>query len=229
MSYRSPQFEKSICPHDEVTVSVSGGVDSIVATHYLNKYKRVKVFHFNHNLRPQNDKMEQAVRKFCEDFDFELTVENKGEMDFHYESSSVEDCCRQFRLQAIKDNVHGPLVLAHHLDDAIESHFMNFLRGKEDYVPLPFKTELDKDTFLLRPFVLSTKQQFINYADDHGLWEYIVTDETNKDLSIRRNWVRHKILPEIEKEYKGLTKVVRKKVLKFLEKFEEEQLESSIK
>lgn len=55
----------------------SSGVDSIAATHFMMKrddsfFTRKIVCHVNHNLREQNDKMEESVKLFCTEMGFEF-------------------------------------------------------------------------------------------------------------------------------------------------------------
>ena len=64
-------------------VSVSGGVDSISALHFLRK-KVACAFHFNHKLRPQNDLMEESVRKFCDKFNIDLIICNANDYPIDY-------------------------------------------------------------------------------------------------------------------------------------------------
>lgn len=206
------KYERKLC-QDKLTVAVSGGVDSVAVAHFLHRRYDIRVFHFNHKYRPQNDSMEESVVRFCKDHDIPCLLANR--LDYQHignSSTSKEAQARDCRLAAASDIVHGDLVTAHHLDDAIESYFMNFLRGCPAYAPIPAMTEFGNIN-LCRPFLLTRKSDFSKYISDNNLRQYIVVDETNTDMSIRRNWVRHEVLPMISSKYPGLPKVVRKMIL----------------
>lgn len=203
-----------------ITVSVSGGADSIAACHFLMRGGwNVTVFHFNHLLRPQNHQMEDAVRRFCSDFNLPLVVANADEFPLFPSKLGVEAAARQARFAAIAKNVRSPLVMAHHLDDCIESHLMSSLHGGTRSPVIPPISEIDQFT-ILRPFLLARKSDLRRYAEENHLSTFIIEDETNTDVAIRRNWIRHVLIPTIELSYKGLPKVVRKKVLQEYAAFE---------
>lgn len=218
-------IKHSIMPTKSFFVAVSGGVDSIVACHLLWKLSRGKsnftVCHFNHNLRPQNDLMEESVRQFCEDHALKfVTKKLQREFEWGTISGSSEDFLRQHRLDFFKELL-GDVVLGHHLDDCVESYMMNCLTGVPEYTPIPEKTTLvckdmrlimwDENAphSLIRPFLRTPKKTFTKYATKNRLWKYVVEDETNKDTKYRRNWVRNDILPQFENL--GLRKIVLKK------------------
>lgn len=206
----------------KITVACSGGVDSIVVSHFLKKKMKyeVELFHFNHRLRSQNDKMEKAVIRFAEYFNMPYQVHARSkDNNIIVEGRSLEAKAHEWRLKAIRYHVNGILVLAHHLDDCIESYFMNFLKGCPEYSPMPIRTLLkDSNAEIVRPFLLVSKKDIQKYAEENDLLRFVEEDETNTDNSIRRNWTRNVILPEIEKIYGGLPKVVAKKVKKYYNK-----------
>ena len=204
------KVDRSLIPEGEFYVAVSGGVDSIAAAHLLIRLygARVKVAHFNHNLRPQNQTMQEGVELFCHHFSTECVV---GKRDAFWTKS--EDVLREERMEFFK-SLYSNVVCCHHNGDAVESYFMNMLRGCPEYVPIPTCTPLDnckliKPKMLIRPFMRTKKEDFVNYAVNNKLISYIVEDETNKDSSYRRNWIRNEILPMF-KQF-GLSKIVAKK------------------
>ena len=193
---------------DSVWVACSGGVDSIAIAHYLlNKLKRdVRLFHYNHNQRPQNDKMEEAVRKFAVNFNLPLEVRR---LNFPVKG---EDELRHNRYLALQGVAKGDeVIMGHHLNDCVESYLMNCFNGVPEYAPIPI-LGLFGMTRVIRPFMLTPKLGFENYAAAYNLNDYIVQDETNSDTKYRRNWIRNRCIPMIEEEYPGLEKIVFKKM-----------------
>lgn len=201
---------------EEIWVSCSGGIDSIAGAHYLLKKLKlqVKLFHYNHNLRDQNDEMEEAVRKFAADYNLPIVVKKLTQMCGTGEAELRHN--RYLTLQAVANQ--GTVVTCHHLDDCIESYLMNCFNGTPEYSPIPVSTKFG-DTQVVRPFLLTPKKVFSGYASAYNLDEYIVEDETNQDQKYRRNWVRHRARPVIEEHYPGIRKVVLKKVEDSYRKF----------
>jgi tRNA(Ile)-lysidine synthase len=196
----------------QINVACSCGTDSIVVAHFLKtkRKKNIHLIHCNHKLRKQNDEMEASIRRFAQQFDMQLSVEYPLKP---LNRNNLEVNAREFRMEAYR-KFNGKVVLAHHLDDCVEGYFLNFLKGCPEYMPIPITTKLsNSNATIVRPFMTNEKEKFESYATRHGLRQFIVEDETNIDTSIRRNWVRNKILPAIYEEYPGLQKVVKKKIL----------------
>jgi|10_taG_2_1085330.scaffolds.fasta_scaffold107696_2 tRNA(Ile)-lysidine synthase len=192
-------------------VAVSGGEDSIAAAHFLMTMKYdFTILHFNHKQRPQNDDMQERVSKFCDTFNLKLITGSLD--DFPAGSStSTEDSLRNARLSFFGSIPNNPsIVLAHHLDDAVESYLMNCLVGTPEYIPIPERSEWESFT-VHRPFLKNRKKVFINWIKKNNLEKFIVHDETNQDYSFQRNHIRNVVIPSIEKTYEGLPKVVKKK------------------
>lgn len=201
--------KKELIGGEKVWVSCSGGVDSIAGAHYLfNKLKlQVKLFHYNHNLRAQNDEMEESVRKFAADFNIPLEVRKLTDLQGSGEAELRHN--RYLSLQRVVNQ--GTVVTCHHLDDCVESYLMNCFNGVPEYSPIPVSTVFG-ETQVVRPFLVTPKRAFERYSTEYDLDKYLVEDETNRDQSYRRNWVRHRCRPIVEEHYPGIRKVVFKKM-----------------
>ena len=191
---------------DHLWVACSGGVDSIATAHLLRN-KNIELIHYNHKIRPQNDVMEQKVREFAKEFFLPITV-----LEGNHNSDQREHDYREGRLDAF-EWLGGKIILAHHLDDAVESYLMNCFNGVSEYL-IPIQTRLSERTQIVRPFLENSKSQFQNYVKKMGLEEWIVNDDSNSDTSIRRNYIRHVVRPIIEQHYPGIDTVVKKKYTK---------------
>ncbi len=202
----------------ELTIAVSGGIDSTAVAHFLgvkcrNKYQ-VTVFHFNHKLRPQNDEMEKKVRAFCERFSLPIVVKSR-EVDVKPTESNL----RRLRIQHYLDHRLN-VVSGHHLQDAVESSFLNFLTGVHRKLPIPIKTDFGNGTTIYHPFLTTDKAKFASYITRNDLSQFIEEDETNVDSEVgRRNKARQVILPMLKQEFKvGLDKIIRKRYLEAISK-----------
>lgn len=201
------RIDRKLIPTYQFYVAVSGGIDSLAGAHLLHRFNpgRVSIFHYNHNLRLQNDMMEHEVRRFAHDISIPFVTEKRDAGGLSDEASLREDRMAAFR------KLNSPIVLCHHLDDAVESYVMNMLKGKPEHVPITKMTQLVcSHSTLLRPFIRTRKKDFIDYAESNSICEYLTEDETNIDPThCRRNYIRHKVLPMFQGM--GLPKVVLKK------------------
>lgn len=206
-------FNKKYFPKTKFIFALSGGKDSVAACHFLKKknFNFIAV-HVNNKFIPQDDETEKYVQRFCYKHEIPLTTITTN---CKYKTGSKEDFCRNVRYRELTNYACLQKIefvcTAHHLDDCVESYFLNFLKGHVEFAPIPFYCKYS-DATVFRPFLLNKKIDFSQYLTDHSLNEYVIEDELNEDLSLMRNWTRKQILPMIEKKYKGLHKVVFKKV-----------------
>jgi tRNA(Ile)-lysidine synthase len=209
MHYLMPILKQA---NNKLTVALSAGVDSVAVAHYIkHRLPRIdmKCFHFNHRLRPQNDEMAANAVKFCKEFNIEL---------IHKESDSNERSEAGLRTARYKAMAGiGYMVTGQHLDDAVENYAYNCFNGVPEYLPIPLVTPYNAfNLTVIRPFILNTKQDFIDYVENHKLQKYVVEDETNTDESIKRNWLRHSIIPAINSNGYNLSTIVKKRYYKWI-------------
>ena len=78
-------------------------------------------------------------------------------------------------------------------------------------MPIQWSTFFDGNFSIFHPFLKTSKQDFIDYAEANDLMKYVVEDPTNKETKNKRNWVRNTIIPEINGRDMGIETIVRKK------------------
>jgi len=64
---------------------------------------------------------------------------------------------------------------------------------------------------LVRPFLLTKKEQFERLVEHHGLSP--VEDKYNDNMDLTRNYIRHVMMPHVLKINPGIEKVIKKKYL----------------
>lgn len=202
---------KSLVPKSPFAVAVSGGVDSIVLAHVLRSLNyKFTIFHFNHNLRQQNEDMEESVKRFANEMQVPFVTSKRVRVALPERVSEAR--LRIHRMSAYRD-LNMDVVTGHHLDDAIESYFMNCMTGVPMYKPIPTVTQLrnvcaDVPNAIYRPMILTTKEAIVDYAKRHRLNQFVVEDETNTDERMFRNKVRHQICNQFAD--RGLHKIVKR-------------------
>lgn len=170
-------------PH-KCYLACSGGVDSMFALHFLRKGKRkVQPIFFNHGTETSRIAEEFLTVNMFAPIIGRLT-QNK------LKEESPEEYFRNQRYAFFSAFNDAPIITCHHLDDQFETAILGSLHGKQ------FRIPYKRDNFI-RPFLNVTKKEILDYAKRHDL--YWVEDESNNDVSIPRNRVRHLIVPEMKK------------------------------
>ena len=213
----SRKSQQSPKPGKRIAVALSGGLDSVVLldtvckaqaksskkdhTHTKNE---IYAFHIHHGLqKPADDWLifcEKLAKKYKIHFDFRLLHLNSDE-----ESGNVEARARAGRYEALADlcEEYGieDLLLAHHQNDQAETVLLQLLRGSGvaglSGMPASRVVSDKPGITLWRPLLNQSRQELEAYAKEHKLkW---VEDPSNQNIKYRRNAVRKKIIPELEK------------------------------
>ena len=199
----------------KINLAFSGGVDSLVVAHFLKRGKHdLTLLHFNHGCQ-YSDEIERQCLERAESLSVPIVVgrvtegsPNKGQ--------SLEDFWRRSRYRFLR-SFPEQFITCHHLDDAVETWVWSCLHGNPKIIPA-------SDAKVIRPFLLTEKQDFQKYADRHGL--VAVDDPYNRDFSLTRNYIRANIMEHAYRINPGLKKVIRKKYLN--EKPNEEDIDPQL-
>lgn len=199
----------------DVLLLCSSGVDSIAMTHYmLTKHRRsfdnMRVLHFNHKIRAENDLMQQSFERFMRECFPKVSSHTICNSD---ETLKTEDDFRRFRTSWLVNFPSTIVVSAHHLNDYVESYLLNTIRGNPEYLPMPFVCAHASGYTTCKPFCFTRKRDFVEYATHHCLMQYVVEDSTNtRTQGSRRNLIRNEIIPILEREHVGLETIVSKRM-----------------
>jgi tRNA(Ile)-lysidine synthetase-like protein len=194
--------EAEISANAAVVAGVSGGVDSMTLLHILSSAGlRVHVVHVNYHKRGDSSNAdEQLVRKVCADAQINLEV-------VHWDPKmqalgNFQDQARQFRRDQYQRVMHETgceaIILGHNQNDVYETLIMRVLRGA---APSNWNALPAVEIPYIRPLVTTSREQIERYAHDNGIvWR---EDESNKTSIYARNFLRHELLPEIDRLYPG--------------------------
>lgn len=182
-------------------LAYSGGVDSHVLLHLAVKAGLpVTAVHVNHGLSANADAWQQHCQQVCDDLAVTLHVEK---VQVKKSGGSLEASARLARYHQFSQYITGDntvLLTAHHQDDQAETVMLRLLRGSglhgwAGMRPVrPFA-----GSRLLRPLLDFRRQQLLDYANTAGLqW---IEDESNINTTHDRNFLRHDVLPMLEKRW----------------------------
>jgi len=196
---------KLIPPNSAILVAFSGGIDSsslAVALQRLReplKIKRLALLHINHLLRGEESyRDENFARSFAQKYSLELFVERVDvpslakERGGNTEATAREERYRLFE-EVRKREGFDLVATAHHLGDLVETIILWLTRGTGLEGLLGFEPV---EGNIIRPFYLATRQEIEDFARKQAIeW---VEDSTNYDLSLARNRIRHRVVPELK-------------------------------
>jgi tRNA(Ile)-lysidine synthase len=193
---------EEIIKHPAIWVGLSGGMDSMVLLHSLSRLDalkgKLKAIHVNHGLSPNAQSWQTFCQQQCEALNIPMVYET-----LHLKhQANLEAVARDARYQVFLNHLSpgDALVLAHHLDDQIETFFLNFLRGcgVTGLSAMSEQRHLN-GIDIYRPFLAYSRKALSDYARlQHLEW---IEDESNADIKYSRNYLRQLVLPMIEKHW----------------------------
>ena len=187
--------------YSRIAVAFSGGLDSSVLLHSLVSIpefkEKVFAIHVNHGLSPNSKSWIKHCDKFCSGLGVNfipLTIELEN-------SKTNENILRKARYEALFSCLKQGDVLctAHHQDDHIETILFRILRGTgiKGLAGIEKYSQME-GIDLIRPLISYSKKDLLDYADKFEVnW---IEDESNEDLSISRNFIRKKVIPNLKND-----------------------------
>jgi len=197
--------ENLLKKHDSIRkkkllLAISGGVDSMVLLDLMIKNSvNIAVAHCNFSLREsESDQDQNFVIDYCkknnilyytQQFDTKKhAIENK---------KSIQVTARELRYQWFfdlkKKHDFDYIATAHHLDDSVETFFINLLRG----TGIDGLVGISENESIIRPLLDFSKIEIEKYATENKLeWR---EDSSNSSDKYERNNIRNNIIPLFKK------------------------------
>ena len=227
----SERFLRDFPPSSRYLIGVSGGRDSIALLNLMVDlgYKKLVVCHLNHQLRGASSRDDaRFVEKVARNLrlDCEIGSTDVGALAKR-SKLSIETAARFARLaffvEVARRRRCSRMFLAHHADDLVETALLNLFRGagpggmaamRKFSIHRIGKTELT----ILRPLLGVWRSEIDSYVRQNEL--KFREDSTNAALHSSRNKIRHRILPDIEKQF---SRDVRKTIWRAAQIWSEEE------
>ena len=198
---------RHVAPHAQLTLALSGGVDSVALLHALlalraNHPFHLNVVHVHHGLSAHADVWADFCTDLCAAHALDLTVHRvRIARD---DAAGIEAAARRER-QAIFAALDTDFLLtAHHLNDQAETLLLQLLRGagpKGLAAMAALQARRGWRARHWRPLLDVTRADLLDYARGHQLaW---VEDESNRDARYRRNALRQSVLPLLNTYFPG--------------------------
>ncbi|MFO7723232.1 MAG: tRNA lysidine(34) synthetase TilS [Bacteroidales bacterium] len=187
-------------PEDRLLIALSGGLDSVVLTHLaVGLGTQCALAHCNFGLRGEESlRDEEFCAAFARERGLQLFNKRFDTYGFAYQQGiSVEMAARELRYAWFSELIatHGfkGILTGHHADDQVETMLLNLIRGTgisglRGMLPLAGQ--------VIRPMLPFFREEILQFAAGAGLrW---VEDSTNASVEIKRNKIRHAIIPALE-------------------------------
>ncbi len=184
-------------PGDRWLLAISGGLDSMVLAHLAIVCEiPITLAHVNFRLRGKDSDQD-------EDFILHFATENRlicHSIRFDTQSYareqhlSIETAARKLRYEwfdTLKQQYKLTFIAtAHHLDDQVETLFMNLIKGTGI---AGMRSILPKQNNIIRPLLFANRSEILAYAkQNHIQWR---EDASNKDEQFTRNKIRSRLMP----------------------------------
>jgi len=195
-----------------VLIGLSGGSDSVALTRLLldlaehGGFTVAGLAHLHHGLRTSADRDEAFCRELAARLRQPMTVERVDVRSYaETQGFSIEDAARRLRYDFLQRTAASlgadGIALGHTQDDQAETFLLKLMRGAGLRGLGGIYPRRDR---LIRPLLDVTRADLRAYLA--GLGERWIEDESNEDVNIPRNRVRHRVLPELDLAAGGSTR-----------------------
>jgi len=210
------RLRAAVPPRAKLVLGLSGGMDSVVLLDILARLAAEMQFtlcavHVNHGISPNAPQWAGFCESLCRQRQVPFARE---QVNLDREAGlGLEGAARQARYAALARQATACgadfIVLAHHRDDQAETLLLHLLRGAgpRGLSGMPdSRSMIGTRATLLRPLLDVPRSDIEAHARADGLeW---VEDESNQDASLKRNFLRSRILPELERAFPGASQAI---------------------
>ena len=186
--------EQYLSHQKRYVIGVSGGCDSMALLDMMvKKNYQVAIAHVNYNLREDTDEDYQVVHDYAiqHNIPFYYKVFTKED----YQQGNFQAVARQMRYDfyhEVLDQGYDAVLLAHHLDDELETIYMYLERGSQtNYLGIEPITTIQHMT-IIRPLLDTKKQALRDYCIQNHIAFH--DDYTNFQTHFKRDQVRNLVL-----------------------------------
>ncbi len=208
------QQNRLVTKSDKILLTVSGGVDSMVMLDLFVKCGyRVGVAHCNFQLRDKESDedevlVEQMAHKLGVEF-YNRRFDTTEQMEIT--GDSMEMVARRQRYEwfyeLCDEHNYTAIAVAHHIDDSVETFFINLFRGTGLKGLTGISTHIGK---VVRPLMFATRKYIVEYAvANHIPYR---EDSSNRSTKYLRNKIRLGLIPRIKEIAPKFTTLMRQNI-----------------
>lgn len=190
--------KKLVQTGEKVLLAVSGGKDSMAMTHLFKQTPfEIAIAHINHQLRgTESDEDARFVESYAEQNKIPYFQLDINPIDLSY--GNLQEKARQLRyswlFEVAEKHQYNKIATAHHLDDRVETFFINLMRGSGLDGLESFGSS---NGAIIRPLLFALRKDIDTYVDQYNI--PYREDSSNQSNKYVRNNLRNNILPLIYK------------------------------
>ena len=182
-------------------IGVSGGPDSMALLDLCRRHQvAVVCAHVNYHHRPTADRDQQLVEDYCHTHAIPFSSRSPIQEASGNFQAWARDVRYAFFAELAKAEGAAGVLIAHHLDDFLETALLQQESGRQSEVLGIREEGRVMGVQVVRPLLNRTKQQLQDYCDRHHIPYGI--DESNLSDDYRRNQLRHHQLAELSEAQK---------------------------
>lgn len=184
----------------KLLLAFSGGVDSVVLAHLLHEAGYdFALAHCNFQLRGEDASKDALfARDLAERLNVSFFMTHFDTAHYGREHGlSIQMAARKLRYDWFGEliAIHGYdyVLTAHHAGDNTETLLVNLVRGTgiRGLQGIP-----QQQKHIARPLLFATKEEILAYAEKHQLTYR--EDGSNAEVKYKRNFIRHRVIPELK-------------------------------
>lgn len=193
-----------LIPGASILLSVSAGKDSVFLIELMcflrEKYNlKLASFHLNHKTRGENSDLDEVfIKNYCEKKGVEFYSES---FDFStVKNGNFEEKAREVRYKLLEKymmiSASDYAATAHSASDNAETALFRLFKGTSLWgmCSIPMRRDC-----IIRPILNLSSKDIISYLTENNIsWR---EDESNKDNSYSRNFIRNKIIPVANEKF----------------------------
>ncbi len=186
--------------NEKILLAVSGGKDSVLMAHLFNKLGySFSIVHCNFGLRKsESDRDEEFVKKLATEFKVSF-YSKKFDTEAYAQNNriSIQMAARELRYQYFenvrKENQYYKIAIAQHQNDAIETVLLNLVRGTGI---AGLHGIMSNRGYIIRPLMCFNQTEIQDLIKEFHI--SFVEDSSNASSKYMRNYIRHKVIPELK-------------------------------
>lgn len=202
---------------DRILLTVSGGSDSMMLADLFSQTSfAFGIAHCNFQLRGEDSiRDETFVSAYCEKQHIPFYCTRFDTAVYAAEQRvSIQEAARTLRYEWFEQvrtrEGYSAIATAHHLNDHIETLLLNFCKGSgiRGLHGIPVKNGR-----VIRPMRFIPKKEVLEYIAKHHL--SYVEDSSNQSDKYTRNFLRHQVIPLLDKAFPGIEQRLEQSIHRF--------------
>jgi len=211
--------EKLFLSGEKILLAVSGGMDSVAMAELFFRAKfSFAIVHCNFQLRgEESDKDEVFVSLLARKY--KVPFFNKRFLTKELTESkniSIQMAARELRYgwfhELLTKEGYPYLATAHHLDDQIETFFINMMRSTGI---AGFHGIFPKQGKIIRPMLFASREEIEGFVKKNDL--IYREDKSNQEIKYLRNKIRHELIPVLAEINPGFSNILTENIYRIRE------------